>query len=143
MHFDVRMNVMIIEVRKNEEKIFKVIFQKKTFCCQFSNFSTTKSRVKKGVIRKIYTYKIHVWLMWNWPHSKIKTSRAKIPFIYLNGNMKKRLLLWMSGRKTIKRFLKHFIEAASLWTLRRKPLFTNLELMKMPPVLLGCWRNFG
>ena len=24
---------------------------------------------------------------------KIKTSRAKIPFIYLNGNMKKRLLL--------------------------------------------------
>jgi hypothetical protein len=36
----------------------------------------------------------------------------------------------LSGKKTIKRFLKYFIEAASLLPLRRKPLFTNLEFME-------------
>ena len=40
------------------------------------------------------------------------------------------LLPLMSGRKTIKRFLKYFIKGASLLTLRRKPLFTNLEFME-------------
>ena len=68
---------------------------------------------------------------------KIKTSSKNFIHLVLMATRQEKMCFFLplgrrrSGRKTIKRFLKYFIELASLLpTLRRKPLFTNLEFME-------------
>ena len=69
---------------------------------------------------------------------KIKTSSKNFIHLVLMATRQEKMCFFLplgrrrcSGRKTIKCFLKYFIELASLLpTLRRKPLFTNLEFME-------------